>query len=105
MRTAGLMIALLLTASPALATQDEVVPTAKTQADFAFPPQATKKAYLKIAIDKKGSVNSCEVLRSSGDSEWDAQMCRIMAFNKTFEPIKKANGRPRIGTKIVPVWQ
>lgn len=105
MRTAGLMIALLLTASPALATPDDVVPTAKSQAEFAFPPQATKKAYLKIAIDKKGAVNSCEVLRSSGDAAWDNKMCNIMAFNKTFEPMRKANGRPRIGTKIVPVWQ
>jgi hypothetical protein len=66
---------------------------------------AGKKALLKVDVAKDGTVDSCEVLKTSGDSAWDSQMCRILAFNKKLEPTRNEKGRPMRSHRIVPVWQ
>lgn len=96
---------LLVLAAPVAATPNETVPLAKSIAEMRIPAGATKAAYLKIDVAKDGSVDSCEVVKSSGDVAWDNRMCNIMAFSKTFQPSLNENGRPKRGTRIVPVWQ
>lgn len=96
---------LLALAAPVAATPNETVPLAKSVGEMRIPAGATKAAYLKIDVAKDGSVDSCEVVKSSGDAAWDNKMCNIMAFSKTFQPSLNENGRPKRGTRIVPVWQ
>lgn len=66
---------------------------------------AEKKALLKVDVAKDGTVDSCEVIKTSGDAAWDSQMCRILAFNKKLEPTRNEKGRPMRSHRIVPVWQ
>jgi hypothetical protein len=66
---------------------------------------AGKKALLKVDVAKDGSVDSCEVLKTSGDAAWDLKMCNILAFNKKLKPTLNAKGRPIASTRIVPIWQ
>jgi len=66
---------------------------------------AEKKALLKVDVAKDGSVDSCEVIKTSGDAAWDMQMCNIFAFNKKLEPTRNEKGKPMRSHRIVPVWQ
>lgn len=66
---------------------------------------AEKKALLKVDVAKDGSVDSCEVIKTSGDAAWDMQMCNIFAFNKKLEPTRNEKGKPKRSHRIVPVWQ
>lgn len=67
--------------------------------------KADKKALLKVDVEKDGSVKSCEVLKTSGDSAWDSQMCHILAFNKKLEPTRNEKGRAIRSQRIIPIWQ
>lgn len=66
---------------------------------------ANKKALLKVDVAKDGSVDSCEVIKTSGDEAWDSQMCYIFAFNKKLAPTRNEKGKPMRSHRIVPVWQ
>lgn len=66
---------------------------------------AEKKALLKVDVAKDGSVDSCEIIKTSGDAAWDLQMCNIFAFNKKLEPTRNEKGKPMRSHRIVPVWQ
>lgn len=66
---------------------------------------ATKKALLKVDVSKDGSVDSCEVLKTSGDKAWDSRMCYIFAFNQKLKPTRNEKGKAIPSQRIVPVWQ
>jgi hypothetical protein len=66
---------------------------------------AEMKAFLKVDVAKDDSVDSCEVIKTSGDAAWDVQMCNIFAFNKKLEPTRNEKGKPMRSHRIVPVWQ
>ncbi len=66
---------------------------------------ASKKALLKVDVSKDGSVDSCEVLKTSGDAAWDSRMCYILAFNQKLKPTRNDKGKPIASRRIVPVWQ
>lgn len=66
---------------------------------------ATRKAELLVDIGKDGTVDSCEVLKPSGDPKWDVKMCTSIASYQKFEAARGANGRPEKSRRVVPVWE
>lgn len=65
----------------------------------------TRKAELLVDIGKDGTVDSCEVLKPSGDPKWDVKMCASIASNQKFEPSRGANGRAEKSRRVIPVWE
>lgn len=66
---------------------------------------ATRRAELLVYIAKDGSVDTCEVLKPSGDNAWDLKMCTSLASSQKFEPSRGPNGRPQRSRRVVPVWE
>ena len=66
---------------------------------------AARHGELLVEIAKDGRVESCEVVKSSGDRLWDVKMCTAVALNKTFEPAKDRFGRRQKSRQVIPVWE
>lgn len=55
---------------------------------------AQGSAALAIRVDPAGRVDSCKVIRSSGDSQVDSGICGLVARRLRFEPARDSAGRP-----------
>lgn len=66
---------------------------------------ASRKGELLVYVTKDGSVDTCEVLKPSGDKAWDLKMCRLVASSQKFKPTLDFNGRPQKSKHLVPVWE
>lgn len=66
---------------------------------------ATRKAELLVDIGKDGTVDGCEVLKSSGEPKWDTEMCISISSSQKFEPSRGADGRTTKSRLVVPVWE
>lgn len=67
--------------------------------------EPSKHAELVVNIGKDGSVESCEVIKSSGDAAWDLKMCTAVGVKQKFEPARDRQGRRQISRKVIPVWE
>jgi len=65
----------------------------------------SKHGELLVYIAKDGSVESCEVSKSSGDRLWDMKMCKFVSVNRKFEPVRDRMGRRQKSRQVVPVWE
>jgi periplasmic protein TonB len=77
--------------------------------DYPEDARAAKKtgrAMFRVQVDKKGSVNSCEIIQSSGHADLDRITCLRIAERALFEPARNAKGRAVAGTYQNSVrWQ
>ena len=64
-----------------------------------------KFTLFKVAVAKDGSVDDCEVIKTSGDTDWDLQMCNVLATTRKLTPTLNAKGKPVRSQRIVPVFQ
>jgi TonB family protein len=66
---------------------------------------ARLKAEVKVDVAKDGGIESCEVIKPSGDRRFDASACNVLTRNGKLEPKRNAKGRPLRTVMVVPVWQ
>lgn len=66
----------------------------------------TGKAVFRVEVDKKGSVQTCQIVESSGHADLDRITCLHIAERAIFEPARTAKGRAIWGTYQNSVrWQ
>jgi periplasmic protein TonB len=51
-------------------------------------------AALALRVDSTGNVDSCQVVRSSGDASVDSGICALVSQRLRFDPARDAQGRP-----------
>lgn len=66
---------------------------------------ARRKAEVKVEVARDGSVDSCEVVTSSGDPKFDLTACRFLGQFGRLAVMRNPAGRTVRSTRIVPVWQ
>lgn len=66
---------------------------------------ARLQADVKVDVDKDGSINSCEVIKPSGDRKFDNSACAVLTRTGKLAVMLNERGRPKRSTRMVPVWQ
>ena len=59
----------------------------------ALRAEAEGTVVYKVAIDKAGSVSSCEIISSSGSSSLDSTTCRLIRNRAKFHPARNSKGK------------
>ena len=63
-------------------------------------------AALALRVDPRGQVDSCRVIRSSGDPVVDSGICALVARRLRFNPARDAQGRPvPYSTNYMATWR
>ncbi len=66
---------------------------------------ARLKADVKVNVAKDGSIDSCEVIKPSGDTAFDNMACMYLTRRGKVEPKRNAKGKGVRSVQIVPVWR
>ena len=66
---------------------------------------ARLKAEVKVDVAKDGGIESCEVIKPSGDKKFDADACLVLTLGKKMEPKRNEKGKPVRSVMIVPVYR
>ncbi len=66
---------------------------------------ARLKTDVKVDVAKDGGIESCEVIKQSGDPKFDAVACLYLTRRGKLTPRTNEKGRPIRSVQIVPVWQ
>ncbi len=100
-----LAIVAALTASPVLAFEPTITVSQDSAIAFGFFPKESLKALesglvnFNVAVDKRGRLNACQVVGSSGFARLDAASCQLLAFSARFTPLRRADGSPTAGLR------
>jgi periplasmic protein TonB len=62
--------------------------------------QAQGVTGFKLEVDASGKVTNCEVTSSSGNTELDAQTCKLLPRRARFSPAKDASGNGMASTYV-----
>lgn len=62
-------------------------------------------ATVRLLVSRRGTVDSCDVVQSSGHADLDATSCRLMGERGHYEPARDSGGR-RIASQVMRqiVW-
>ena len=62
-------------------------------------------AIVRLLVSRRGTVDSCDVVQSSGHADLDATSCRLMGERGHYEPARDSSGR-RIASQVMRqvVW-
>lgn len=62
-------------------------------------------ATVRLLVSRRGTVDSCDVVQSSGHEDLDAASCRLMGERGHYEPARDSSGR-RIASQVMRqvVW-
>jgi TonB family protein len=66
---------------------------------------AQLKADVKVDVAKDGTIDSCEVIKPSGDTKFDNVACMYLTRRGKVEPKRNAKGKGIRSVQIVPVWK